>query len=468
MNETFILRLWRSRSNYEKALLLVFILSLPFLHPHVNGDGIGFYAYVRSPLIDHNLSFASDWRNPEEELQRQFLVDHIVHNPITKTRHLPNYYPVGPAILWSPFLISTHLAVLGFNRLGGHIAVDGHSWPYIAAMAGATVIYGFMGLCLSFAVARKFVKERWAFWATVGIWFAGGLPIFMYLYPSWPHTHSIFVNSLFLFYWLRTRGARTPRQWLLLGLLGGLMIEMHYPNVVFLLAPACDVVSDYASAWQKRFQDTRALRDAMYRHSLCALGGLVALLPNFITREIVFGSPFAVGPYSLWNWKSPAFGAVLFSPNHGLLVFSPILLLAVAGLFCLCRQQVALGAICISIVVAFYCIVAFYPWWDGVFGFGNRYFLSLTPLFILGLACAFGFAERLWRSERAAALRVVPLTLIFVLWNTGLIYQWKTQMLPWRAAVYWNEVLYNQFHEVPQRALRDLSEKFNLRTNLPK
>lgn len=246
------------------------------------------------------------------------------------------------------------------------------------------------------------------------------------------------------------------------------MIEMHYPNVVFLLAPACDVVSDYASAWQKRFQDTRALRDAMYRHSLCALGGLVALLPNFITREIVFGSPFAVGPYSLWNWKSPAFGAVLFSPNHGLLVFSPILLLAVAGLFCLCRQQVALGAICISIVVAFYCIVAFYPWWDGVFGLGNRYFLSLTPLFILGLACAFGFAEHLWRSERAAALRVVPLTLIFVLWNTGLIYQWKTQMLPWRAAVYWNEVLYNQFHEVPQRALRDLSEKFNLRTNLPK
>jgi hypothetical protein len=273
------------------------------------------------------------------------------------------------------------------------------------------------------------------------------------------------VNSLFLFYWLRTRGTRTPRQWLLLGLLGGLMIEVHYPNVVFLLAPAHEVVSAYVGAWQKRFQNTRALLESVQRHSLCALGGLLALLPTFITREIVFGSPFSVGAYSLWNWSSPAFGPVLFSPDHGLFVFSPILLLAVAGLFFLCRLQVALGTICVSIVVAFYCIIAFYPWWSGVFGLGNRYFLSLTPLFILGLACAFGFAERLWRSEPAAVLRVVPLTLVFVLWNMGLVYQWKTHLLPWYTAVSWEEILYNQFRVVPSQALHDLSERFSLRRN---
>jgi len=30
--------------------------------------------------------------------------------------------------------------------------------------------------------------ERWAFWATLGIWIATPLPVFMYLCPSWPHT----------------------------------------------------------------------------------------------------------------------------------------------------------------------------------------------------------------------------------------------------------------------------------------
>ncbi len=468
MKANFILRLWRSRTTYERGLFLLFVLSLPSLQGHVNGDGIGFYAYVRSPLIDHNFNFASDWQDPKEELQQLFLVNHFVDNPITKTGHLPNYYPVGPAILWSPFLIITHLAVLVSVRLGAHIVPDGHSWPYTAAMASATALYGFVGLCLSFAVARRFVRERWAFWATVAIWFATPLPIFMYLFTSWPHTHSIFVNSLFLFYWLRTRGTRTPRQWLVLGLLGGLMIEVHYPNVVFLLPPAYEVVSAYVGAWQKRFQEPPALLEAVQQHSLCALGGLLALLPTFITREIVFGSPFSVGAYSLWNWSSPAFGPVLFSPDHGLFVFSPILVLAVAGLFCLFRPQVTLGAICVSIVIAFYCIIAFYPWWSGVFGMGNRYFLSLTPLFILGLACAFGLADRLWPSERAGVLRVVSLTLIFVVWNMGLLYQWQTHLLPRYGPVDWQNVRFNQFRVVPGEVLHDLGERLYLHRSLPK
>jgi len=246
------------------------------------------------------------------------------------------------------------------------------------------------------------------------------------------------------------------------------MVEVHYPNVVFLLAPAYEVVSAYVGAWQKRFQERRALFEAVQRHSLCALGGLLALLPTFITREIVFGSPFSVGAYSLWNWSSPAFGPVLFSSDHGLFVFSPVLVLAVVGLFCLFRLQVALGAICVSIVVAFYCIIAFYPWWSGVFGMGNRYFLSLTPLFILGLACAFGFADRLWTSERAGALRVVPLTLIFVVWNMGLLYQWQTHLLPRYGPVDWQNVRFNQFRVVPVEVLHDLGERLYLHRSLPK
>ena len=465
MRANFILRLWRSSSNYERALFLVFILSLPFLKAYVAGDGVGFYAYVRSPLIDHNFSFSSDWENPKKELQMLFLVDHFVENPITKTGHLPNYYPVGPAILWSPFLIISHLAVLASIHLGGHIPADGHSWPYMVAMAGATALYGFAGLCLSFAVVRRFVTERWAFWATLGIWIATPLPVFMYFVPSWPHTHSIFVNALFLWYWLRTRGTRTPRQWLLLGLVSGLMIEVHYPNIVFLLAPAYEMVAAYIDAWRKRSQDSHAFLESVKRHSLWAGGLLVALLPTFVTRQIVFGNPFSVGAYSLWNWKSPAFGLVLFSTEHGVLVFAPILVLSLAGLLCLCRSQPSLGAIFLSIIVAFYCVIAFYPWWSGVFGPGNRYFLSLTPLFILGLGCAFGFAERLWKTERAAAMRLVPLTLVLVIWNLGLIYQWKTQLMPWYTKVYWEEILYNQFRVVPAQVFHDLSVKFCLRCN---
>jgi hypothetical protein len=467
METNFIRRLWRSSSSYQKALFFVFLLSLPFLHAIVNGDGAGYYAYLRSPLIDHNFDFASDFPDPVHDLEKIFLVDHFVDNPVTKTGHLPNFYTVGPAILWSPFLIPTHLAVLGLDRLGWHIAPDGHSWPYVAALTGATALYGFAGLCLSFAIARRFVEERWAFWATIGIWFGSSVPAFLYLLPAWSHPHSIFANSLFLWYWLRTRGTRSASQWLTLGLLSGLMIDVYQLNVVFCIAVAYEALSAYADIRSSGPGRWEMLVKTLRFHALYGFATLLALLPTFITRQIVFGNPFSVGPYALrtWNWTSPVFVQVLFSQNHGLLVFTPILGLAIAGLFYLRSLNRTFGTICLLITLVFYSLISCFPWWYGAVGFGNRFFISLTPIFICGLASLFAWIARLWRDGRAASFRLVPATLLFVIWNLGLLYQWQTHLLPRYGPVYWPELVYNQFRVVPVRALHDLGQKFHLNSN---
>lgn len=468
MKTNFIRRLWRSRSNYEKALFFVFLLSLPFLHPQVNGDGVGYYAYLRSPLVDHNLNFTSDFQDPVHDLEKIFLVDHFVDNPITKTGHLPNFYTVGPAILWSPFLIVTHLAVLGLGHLGWHIPPDGHSWPYLAALTAATALYGFAGLCLSFVMARGFVDERWAFWATIGVWFGSSVPAFLYLLPAWSHTHSIFATSLFLWYWMRTRGTRTSGQWLMLGLLSGLMIEVYQLNVVFFLAVVYEALSAYAGIWSGEAGRPEMLARTLRLHGLCGLGALLALLPSFVARQIVFGNPFSVGPYALrtWNWTSPVFAQVLFSKSHGLFVFTPIVVLAIAGLFHLRSLNRILGTICLLITLVFYSLISCFPWWYGAVGFGNRFFVSLTPIFILGLASAFAWATRLWGDERTASFRLIPITLLLVVWNLGLVYQWQTHLMPRYGPVYWPELVYNQFRVVPGQALRDLGQRFSLPNNL--
>lgn len=464
-----ILLFWRSRSKHEKALFGLFLLGLPFLHLVVNGDGIGYYAYIRSPLIDHNLSFSTDWRDPGEELEKIFTGNHFIANPVTKTGHLPNFYAVGPAILWSPFLIVTHWAVLGLNRLGWHIVADGHSWPYLAAMAGSTVLYGFAGLCLSFATARRFVEERWAFWATVGMWFGTALPVYLYLLPAWSHAHAVFTTALFLWYWVRTRGTRTSAQWLKLGLLTGLMIDVYQLSGAFCLAVAYEALSTYWEAWRTRDGRTPQLAKALRLHALYAVGTLLALLPTFLARQIVFGGPFDVGPYSLryWNWTSPALVQVLFSKEHGLFVFTPIVVLAIAGLFCTRRLDRALGTICLLICAVFYVAIAFLPWWHGGVGLGNRYFVPLTPVFTLGLASLFGWVARFWPDARAASFRVIPLTLLFVVWNLGLVYQWQTHLIPRYGLVNWDELLFNQFRVVPANALHDFAERFHLESHPP-
>ena len=44
-------------------LTFVFIVTLPLVNPLVHGDGVGYYAYLRAPLIQHNLRFEEDWRH---------------------------------------------------------------------------------------------------------------------------------------------------------------------------------------------------------------------------------------------------------------------------------------------------------------------------------------------------------------------------------------------------------------------
>src|SRR5215470_3328818 len=40
-----------------------FSSALPLVNPIVHGDGVGYYAYIRAPLIQHNLGFEEDWRH---------------------------------------------------------------------------------------------------------------------------------------------------------------------------------------------------------------------------------------------------------------------------------------------------------------------------------------------------------------------------------------------------------------------
>jgi hypothetical protein len=48
---------------YIKILFVCFLLTLPIVNPTVHGDGVGYYAYARAILIQHNLRFEEDWRH---------------------------------------------------------------------------------------------------------------------------------------------------------------------------------------------------------------------------------------------------------------------------------------------------------------------------------------------------------------------------------------------------------------------
>ncbi len=459
-----VLSVHAAASWHSRFLFILFLLTLPLVNPWVRGDGIGYYSYLRAALIDHNLDFKSDYLvgNRSFLMARVDAQGHLLPEVYTKTGHLENHFSVGPAILWAPVLVTVHLAVVLLDRFGANIPADGYSRPYVLAMGLTTSFYGFSALFLAFRMARKYFEPDWAFLATIGIWLASSLPIYMYFNPAWSHSFSAFSVSLFLWYWDCTKLQRTPAQWAALGVSAGLMGNVYYPNVILLIFPALEMI--YLVRTGQRGLDRASLPIVKLVSCSIVFGAvfLLTLLPTFVTRQIIYGSPFETGYPGIWtwNWTSPAFLRVLFSADHGLLSWTPILSLAIIGLFFLAKRNPLLGTGSILTFLAYYYFIASYPEWDGLSSYGNRFFISLTPVFILGFAALLSaFSRWVGKTPFAMALSGTAISLL-VLWNIGFIFQWGTHMVPARGVISWREMAHNQLVEVPLRLRSSLETYF--------
>ena len=442
-------------TKYEKTLVALFVITLPLINPWVRGDGVGYYAFARSMLIEHRLDFTNDWleANPSFRMGRVDADGHVRPEQNTVTGQIDNHFSVGPAILWSPFLIAAHASVILYDRVGGQIPADGFSRPYVVAMALGTVLYGFLAVLISFCLTRRYISERWAFLGALGIWFGSSLPVYMYFNPSWSHAHSAFTVSLFVWYWNRSRGTRSWTQWMLLGALGGLMMNVYYMNAVPLLLPLLESLAEYRTAFLQTSNESAGR--LFLNNIIFALTVLAAFAPTLITKKIIYGGYLKFGYSERWFWGSPAFFKVCFSADHGLFSWTPIVILAVAGLFILRKYDRSLALYSVIVFLAYVYGMGCYENWHGISSYGSRFFVSLTAPFILGLAAFFDWLGRVWQERRAAILAWSG-TAALVLWNLGLIFQWGMHLIPDRGPISWRNAAYNQVAVVPAHAARSL------------
>jgi len=420
----------------------------------VRGDGVGYYAFARALLIQHNLDFTADYQHANRGFREARLDSDASPKELfrTSTGHLDNHFSVGPAMLWAPLLICTHLGVLLARALGADTAADGFSLPYLLAMALGTLLYGFLALLLSYKVACRFVAERWALLATIAIWWGSSLPVYMYFNPSWSHAHSAFVVALFFWYWLRTRDSRTTAQWIILAVIAGLALNVYYPNVLALAVLLPEALAGYSAALKKS-PSTSTLPQLLTRHCLFCFVTLLALLPTLLTKYVLYGGFLETGyiPISQWNWASPWFLALLFSANHGLFSWTPILFFATVGLFLFARKFTSVGLSALCVLLGFYYFMAAYPDWPGISSYGNRFFVSLTVFFVLGLAVLLESAASFFRNRAVGSAGISAVVCVFVLWNLGVIFQWGSHLIPARGPVSWRQVARNQIYAVPRQ-----------------
>jgi len=438
------------------ALVLLFVASLPAVTSRLYAsDEIEYYSFLRSLWFDHDVSFDNEYR---------YFLDHgVARGPgfretfvdaVTPTGLRPNYGTMGAALLWSPFFAVADAGVLVARAAGVDVARDGYSRPYLSAMAYGSALYGFLAVLLSAAVARRLMGE--GTWAAALIWVGTPLPFYMYLAPGMAHAASAFVVAAFVAVWLRVRTQWSLPGMVALGAVAALMTMVREQDAFFVSGVALDYAWDLwlaraALSWPDVTARARALAAGV-------VAGVLVFLPQAWVYLTLNGH---VGPARMiadkMRWYAPHAGQVLFSPEHGLFVWTPLALLAVAGLvLTVAKQQTravsAPGppapdlrrvALCLLVMVlAQVYISGSVGTWTVAGSFGQRRFLGASVALVVGLAVLLR-AARGW--QRQAAVLAVGLA---IWWNVGLMVQFgantmdRQRLEPARNA-------YNTFIRVP-------------------
>jgi len=387
------------------VLVGLFLLSLPAVTARIySSDEIQYFAYLRSLWFDHDLSFENEYQHFYDlGIARSDGFHETFLERTTDTGRRINFGTIGCAILWAPFYAVGDLAA----RLGGAPA-DGFSKPYVAAVAYGSAAYGFLAIVLAVLAARRLGAN--AFTAALAVWLGTPLLFYMYVAPPFSHACSAFGVALFTWTWLRVRERWTMRGAFALGAAGALMAMIREQDVFFALGPALDFgLTQVDVAWNA----AHARRVLAAAAAGCA-GFLVVFTPQAASYIVVNGH---LGPHASvghkMNWAAPHALQVLFSPEHGFFIWTPLAFIAIAGICFLQRKSVA---ICLLLMVALQVYVGgSVESWTVAGAFGQRRFIALTTALILGYAAL----EARLRSA-AARRALAAVAILFVYWNLAL------------------------------------------------
>jgi hypothetical protein len=111
----------------------------------------------------------------------------------------------------------------------------------------------------------------------------------------------------------------------------------------------------------------------------------VAVFATLLLNHMMHGNLF-LGP-QLWEPGNTVTGAVglLFSTDHGLITFAPIVISALIGWPAFLRARRGEAVLFLSAFLAIFALIASFFYWHGGFSFGPRQIVPVIPFLMLGL-----------------------------------------------------------------------------------
>ena len=372
-------------------------------------DGVYYYMYLPSLLLDGDIDFSNEVSNYFGEKQ--------VEKDRTKTGMVGNHWPVGPAIFWAPFFLLAHFITLICNSMGSSFPFGGHSGLYTTFVYLANSLYGVSGFILIYYSLKRFFVFRDILLASLITLLCSPLTYYLWPFTTMSHTISFFAVSLFIFAFFRYGiNWRTA-------ICAGLMFLARWQDILFALPLIIYIAQDF---FQTKAQKGYLWIKWIVRHFGFVLVFFITVFPQLFVWKILYG-----------QWIMPASTAqeidvlnlhpikVLFGAETGLFAYHPLLILGVVGLPILFKKNRMWGMYCslaILIQVLFVASIQRSAGW----AFGNRFLVGMLPFLAFGIAAVF---ERIKNYRLLLSMATVSV-LFFCYWNQIFVFQYQKGLIP--------------------------------------
>jgi hypothetical protein len=297
----------------------------------IRSDGLGYYAWLRSSLID------GDWLFDNEFDQFNVTNCYVPHpknlSPIGRRR---NQWSVGPACVWAVTVVPGHLALRWFEPAGVKWRADGYSMPYQILVGFTTLLCSLIGLVCIYAICRHWAKPVVAALVAGVLTLGTTIVYYSVIEGSMSHGIGAAAAAVTTWYWLRDFGSLRPGRWILLGILVGVTALMRWQMATLAILLMGE------AAWRRAVGRDLGVTVTIPRMlGLLTLSGAAAVLtffPQCIAWKVVYGQWLASPIPTAHNWLRPSFWEVLFCQNRSLFYWTPVTFVALLGYFAVFRR----------------------------------------------------------------------------------------------------------------------------------
>jgi hypothetical protein len=409
-------------------------------------DGFGYYIYLPSLILDGDLDLSNQLRRQPDQLEQPW------YQPVSQTGLRENVFQVGCAVLWLPFFLAAHAAVLALNALGASIPTTGFGIAYELPVYLGSFTYGLVGVYYLRRLLLELWGERVADGASLAIALATPLAAYLWFEPDMCHVVSMFLITVLVYrlHRMQQERDRRPLSWAGAGALTGLIVAIRAPDGLVVLAAAwvgLSILREDGPEGGKVYWKQGALAATAF-----VLAAFIGFLPQIVVWQIIYGEPLLVptsSGYDVFNWQQPKLLRYLFSPERGVFAWSPLLLVAAAGcVLGFLRGPPVLRWSVPVLAAAIYYTSSLNIWWVGC-SFGARRMVDYSVIFALGLGYLM-HRYPAWASSRLTKGVAVGLGL----YNWVLMVRYFAHDLPEYGALSWYDLVVRTFDYPWRTAVR--------------